>query len=128
MPKFQDIVCPQSDDLTHLSRVLGTLKYSHDITARLTGRQEGEYCIAPVDLAIFDEWCRRHKDYPHSLQYSDKQLVICIMYPDHDRSAGIIITYIKEEANDMCGGGRAVRDMLSSGTGCPHHISNNAHD
>ena len=50
------------------------------------------------------------------------------MYPHHDWSAGIIITYIKEEVNDMCEGGRAVRDMLSSGTGCTHHILNNAHD
>jgi len=128
MPKFQEIVCPQSHDLTQLSRVLGTLKYSHDITARLTCRREGEYYIAPVELDILDAWCKEHEDYRHSLQYADKELVVCIMYPHLDRSAGIIITYIKEEVNDMCGGGRAVRDMLSSGTGCTHRILNNAHD
>ena len=128
MPKFQDIICPQSDDLTHLSCVLRALKYSHDITTRLTNRQEGEYCIASIDLTIFDQWCRRHKDYPHSLQYNNKQLVVNIKYPHHNQFTNIIIIYIKKKANDIYERRKAIRDMVSLRIEYIYHYLNNTHD
>jgi hypothetical protein len=57
---YRDYPSPRKNDYQHLSRVLGTVKYTSTIDALLMDRNEGEYRISPIDVNTFDKWAEEH--------------------------------------------------------------------
>jgi hypothetical protein len=113
---YIDYPSPPKSDYRYLSRTLGSLKYSSIIIMRLMHRNPGEHRVFPVDLATFESWVEKHKDYPHRLQYADETVVVVVMYPPHDMSANAIIQQILREA-DRKSHPSVPRVLI--GTGCP---------
>jgi len=62
----------------------------------------GEYRISPLPLETFDNWAKSHPEFPHPLQYSQQELVISIILPPHDRTAGVIVRHILKAVDKMC--------------------------
>ena len=62
----------------------------------------GEYRLYPIDQETFDAWSETHQDYPHSIQFSQKVLVVTIILPPHDGAAGIIMHRISRAVDALC--------------------------
>lgn len=65
-------------------------------------RLAGEYRLYPIDQETFDAWSETHQDYPHSIQFSQKVLVVTIILPPHDGAAGIIMHRISRAVDALC--------------------------
>ena len=120
MDTFIDIVFPKNGSVQDLSRILVNLKY-HPIGASwLMNRKEGEYRIKPITITVFDKWADSHPQFPYSLQLANQTLVVTVMLPPHDRTAGIIAQHISRTVDRMC----PLNDAIFwSGTGCINPFS-----
>jgi hypothetical protein len=102
MNKFVDIVFPGNGSVKDLSRLLSNLRYSLTHILWLTNSEAGEYRLTPVPLTVFDAWSKSHPQYPHSIQFENRTIVVTVMLPPHDGAAGIIAQHIVMNVHAMC--------------------------
>jgi len=60
--------------------------------------------IQPVPLRVFDSWAEKHPQFPHSLEFCDSKLIVCIMKLPHDGVAAYITREIILTLERMCPG------------------------
>jgi|SRR5579859_3425704 len=83
-------------------KIIAIFEVHFQSCCRANGRLAGEYRLYPIDQETFDAWSESHQDYPHSIQFSKKVLVVAIMLPPHDGAAGIIMHGISRAVDAVC--------------------------
>ena len=78
-------------------------------------RKPAEYRFYPVPVQVFDSWAQTSPQFPFPVQFYNKTLVVNIMLPPHDRTAGIIEHHIATVVDRMC---PLMDAEICTGTGC----------
>ena len=115
---YRDYTIPKANDYPALTRVLGSIRYTHG-RCWVMDSTSGEYQISPVDDATFRKFINNCKDDKLRLQYSDSTVVAVMPHPPHDRASNYLIRQILHEVDKIC---HPIFPKAMQSTGCTYAL------